>query len=339
MSHPYVSHALCGRTRRGFLADCGLGFAGLAMGALLQRDGVVRANEEEFWSPPDGQPHFAPRAKSVIWLFMLGGVSHMESWDPKPELTKYAGKTVAETPYADAVVKSPYYRRNVRDFAGTPRELMSTIYPLQIGYARHGQSGIEIADWWPHIAKQVDHLSIVRSVWCTDNDHAAQYEFNTGHHIFDGYHPSMGSWVHWGLGSLNDNLPSFVVLGDGPDVCCGGRGAHSASYLGPSHNGVQLRIDPANPLAYASPGVDVYQEEQNAEFDLLRNLNVTAEKAYPLDTALKARIQSYELAFRMQRSVPEVMKLEGETEAIQKLYGLDNPVTQSFGRQCLSARR
>ncbi len=336
---PRLPFSQCGRTRRGFLADCGLGFTGLAMGAMLQRDGIVRANDEADWVPPTGQPNFPPKAKSVIWFFMLGGVSHMESFDPKPELTKYSGKTVAESPYGDTVVKSPYYRRNVRDFAGTPRELMSTIYPLQIGYQKRGQSGVEIADWWPHIGSHVDDLAIVRSCWCTDNDHAAQYEFNTGHHIFDGYHPSIGSWVHWGLGSLNDNLPSFVVLGDGPDVCCGGKGAHSASYLGPVHAGVQLKIDPTNPLPFASPGVDVYEEEQQAEIELLQSLHRASDEQHPRDSALRARIQAYELAFRMQRSVPEVMRLEAETEATQKLYGLDNPVTQPFGRMCLSARR
>ncbi|MFM8583790.1 MAG: DUF1501 domain-containing protein, partial [Planctomycetaceae bacterium] len=185
---------------------------------------------------------------------------------------------------------------------------------------------------------QADRLAVVRSVWCTDNDHAAQYEFNTGHHIFDGYHPSIGSWVHWGLGSLNDNLPSFVVLGDGPDVCCGGRGAHSASYLGPAHAGVQLRVDPANPLPYGKPPAEVSSIEQLAQFELLRRLNQSALNQGE-DATLRARMQSYELAFRMQRSVPEVVGLEAETQATQELYGLNSPVTAPFARLCLTARR
>ena len=332
-----LSASQCGRTRRSFLADCGFGFTGLAMGAMLARDGIALGNEAT-WVPPDGNPHFQPRAKSVIWIFMLGGVSHMESFDPKPALTKHAGKTIAESPYGDAVLKSPYYRRNVQEFVAG-RKLMASLYPLQVGYRKRGQSGVEIADWWPHIGGHVDDLAIVRSCWCTDNDHGAQYEFNTGHHLFDGYHPSIGSWVHWGLGSLNDNLPSFVVLGEGPDVCCGGNGAHSASYLGPMHTAVQLDVDPTNPLPYASPGVDVFEEEQAAEIGLLQALNRQSLERYPRDAAVRARIQSYELAFRMQRSVPELMRLSTETPATHKLYGLDNPVTQPFGNLCLAARR
>src|SRR6516225_7292511 len=118
----------CGISRRSFLADCGLGFTGLALAAMLHRDGIARAAA--------GQAHFPPRAKSVIWLFMLGGVSHVESFDPKPALNKYAGLTIQESPFKKTVVESPYYRKNVRDFAGGPRDLMPKIYPLQVGYRK-----------------------------------------------------------------------------------------------------------------------------------------------------------------------------------------------------------
>ena len=323
--------------RRGFLADAGLGFAGLALGAMLERDGISLGGEPT--AAPDGRPHFPPRARNVIWLFMLGGVSHLESWDPKPALTRYAGKTIAETPWGPGVTESPYFRRNVRDFAGLPREQMQSVFPLQVGFSRHGQAGVEIADWWPGIASRADDIAFVRSLWCTDNDHAAQYEFNTGHHVFDGWHPSIGSWIHWGLASENDDLPSFVVLGDGPDVCCGGRGAHSAAYLGPRHDGVQLRVDPADPLPWAGPGPDVAREEQAAEFALLRELNDAARRGHPDDDVLAARIQAYELAFRMQDSVPEAMRSGDETAATRALYGLDDAVTRPFGERCLAARR
>src|SRR4051794_36364820 len=114
----------CGRiNRRSFLADMGMGFTGLALGAMLQRDGIVRADEGTAWTPPDGRPHFAPKVKSIIWLFMCGGVSHLETFDPKPALTRYAGKTIDESPFRSAVLDSPHYRRNVMDFAGTPRNL------------------------------------------------------------------------------------------------------------------------------------------------------------------------------------------------------------------------
>lgn len=154
--------------RRTFLADVGLGFTGLALGAMLHRDGMAQASTTRA-----GQPHFTPKAQRVIWLFFCGGVSHLESFDPKPALNKYAGKTLDESPYRAAVVESPFYRKNVTDFAGGPRKLMSKLYPLQVGFQKHGRSGIEVSDWWPHLAGRVDDLAVVRSLWTTDNDHAA----------------------------------------------------------------------------------------------------------------------------------------------------------------------
>ena len=328
----------CGMTRRSFLADCGMGFTGLAMSAMLQRDGIARADDDAF-PRPDGRPHHTPRAKNVIWLFMEGGTSHLESFDPKPALNRYAGLTISESPYARAVLESPYYRRNVRDFGGVPRALMPKLLPLQVGYRKRGQSGIEVSDWWPHVGGMIDDIAVVRSVWCTDNDHAAQYEMHTGHHIFDGYHPSIGSWIHYGLGSSNDNLPSFVALGDPPGLCCGGRGAQNGSYLGPEHDAVQLTVDPRNPLPYAAPAREVAQLEQRAEIGLLRQLNATATARHPDDPALRARIRSYELAFRMQTAVPDVLRFSDENAATRRLYGLDAGPTQRFGTLCLTARR
>lgn len=330
-------HSLCGRvSRRNFLADCGMGCFGLALGSLLQREGITRGAEP---TTPLGQPDFIPRAKHVIWLFMLGGTSHMESFDPKPALNQYAGKTIDESPYRSAILDSPFYRKNVRDFAGTPRALMASIYPLQQTFRKRGESGIEVSDWWPHVGGCVDDLAIVRSMWTTDNDHAAQLQFHTGRHIFDGFYPSIGSWVHYGLGSLNDNLPSFVVLGNGPGDCCGGDGAHQASYLGPEHAGIELRIDPNNPLPFLTPGNAVSIRERREQLDLLRDLNQLTGVEYPEDPALRARIKAYELASRMQLAVPDVMAISSETTATQKLYGLDEATTAPFGKNCLVARR
>ena len=196
--------------RRTFLADLGLGFTGLALGAMLHRDGVAGDKE---WSPPTGKPHFAPKAKSVIWLFMNGGVSQMESFDPKPMLTKYGGKTIAETPFADTQdpKKLAIERLVVPDGNGNQR---NQLYPLQVGFRKHGQSGIEISDWFPHIASQVDKLAIVRSMWTTDSNHGAQTQFHSGRHQNDGDFPNLGAWVHYGLGSLNDNLPQYVSIGN-----------------------------------------------------------------------------------------------------------------------------
>jgi hypothetical protein len=326
-------------SRRAFLADCGMGFTGLALGAMLNREGYAADDTTEQWVPPTGLPHFAPRAKSVIWYFMLGGTSHLESFDHKPEINKYAGKTVEMSPYKNAVLESPFYRKNVRDFAGTPRALMTTLYPLQTGFQKRGQSGIEVSDWWPHVGSCIDDIAVVRSMWTTDNDHAAQLQFHTGRHIFDGFFPSIGSWIHYGLGTLNDNLPQFVVMGPPPGDCCGGVGAHDGSYLGPEHSGVPMALDPNNPLPFGTPGSSVTVAERRSQLDLLNELNGLAGVEYPDDQALKARIKSYELAFRMQMSVPEVVKLSDETQATQEMYGLHNPATQSVGRMSLAARR
>ena len=327
----------CGRvSRRNFLTDCGMGFTGLALSAMLAREGNAK---EGAWTPPVGKPHFAPKVKNVIWYFMLGGTSHLESFDPKPELNRFAGMTFNETPYGDAVLNSPYYRKNVRDFAGTLRALMPKVYPMQIGYRQHGQSGIAMSDWWPHLARHIDDLAIVRSMWTTDNDHAAQLQFHTGHHIFEGFHPSIGSWINYALGSLNDNLPQFIVLGEQPRDCCGGVGAHGGSYLGPEHSGIPMNTDPANPLPFGTPGPSVTREERAGQLDLLRELNGLAGVQYPGDPAMRARIKAYELAARMQLAVPEVMKIEGESEATKRLYGMDQSETKRVGQQSLIARR
>ena len=179
-------------TRREFISDLGHGFTGIALASLLgtaaEASDAVRL------------PHVSPKAKSVIWFFMNGGTSHLESFDPKPALNKYAGKTIDESPYKKQVLDSPFYRKNVRDFSGVPRDLMPKLYPLQVGYRKRGQSGIEVSDWFPHVGSCIDDIAVVRSMWTTDNDHAAQLQFHTGRHIFDGFYPSIGSWVHYGLG-------------------------------------------------------------------------------------------------------------------------------------------
>ena len=334
MRQPF-NNSQCGRVRRRtFLADCGMGMTGLALSTMLAEDGVGAESASAI-----GQPHFAPKAKSVIWLFMLGGTSHMESFDPKPQLNVHAGKTFDESPHGEAVTGSPFYRKNVRDFAGVPRDLMPKIYPMQVGYRKRGQCGLEVSDWWQHVGQCVDDMAVVRSMWTTDNDHAAQLQFHTGRHIFDGLRPSIGSWVHYGLGSLNENLPQFIAMGQPPRDCCGGVGAHGADYLGPEHAGVELRIDPMNPLPFGTPGSDVYLEERRRQLDLLKRLNGRAAIEYPEDASLRARVKSYELAFRMQMAVPEVMRFNQESSAVQRLYGMDQEATKSFGQMCLTARR
>lgn len=314
----------------------GMGFTGLALGSMLNGDGIARAATSSHL--PDGKPHFQPKAKRVIWLFMIGGVSHMDTFDPKPELNKYAGKTFEETPYS-AALDNPLTKKNLREVIVGLHKPHARIYPMQTGYRKRGQSGIEVSDWFPHVGECVDDLAVVRSLWTTDNNHGAQMQFHTGRHVLEGQFPTIGSWVHYGLGTLNENLPQFVVLGDPIDSCCGGLGAHGASYLGPEHGGVQLAVDAENPLPFARPGPNVTREQQQRELALLREFNGLAAAEYPDDPTLRARIKSYELAFRMQTAVPEVMQFSAESEETRKLYGLDHEVTKPFGQACLAARR
>lgn len=333
----------CCIPRRSFLADSGMGFVGLALGAMLHGDGVVRGDDstgEHALQTLDGRPHFAPKAKSVIWLFMVGGTSHVESFDPKPALTRYAGMSIDETPHQD-VLTSSYIDENLRIVVPNDANghIWPKLYPLQIGYRKRGESGIEVSDWWPHLGRCIDDIALVRSMWTTDNNHGAQLQFHTGRHSLDGFFPTIGSWVHYGLGSLNANLPQFVVLGTPLADCCGGQGGHGSNYLGPEHSGVRLSVDPTAPLPFAMPAGDVYREEQRAEFELLNRLNRMAAIEYPDDPSTRARIKSYELAFRMQTAVPDIMQFQRETRATQNLYGLDQPETREFGRQCLAARR
>jgi len=200
----------CGCTgRRSFLADTGMGFTGLVLGALFHRDALAR--QDKSWAPPDGKPHAAPRAKSVIWLFMKGGASHMETFDPKPELNRFGGKKIGDTPYKDT-----YAKGSLRELTkGTlDANTGAVLLPTQVGFRKYGESGIEVSDWWPHVGGCVDDLAVVRSFWTTDIGHTAQLQFHTGRHFLDGVFPTIGSWVHYGLGTLNENLPQFVVLGD-----------------------------------------------------------------------------------------------------------------------------
>jgi len=326
--------------RRQFLADMGMGFTGLALSAMFHRDGVVRGAEQGGWSPPTGTPHFAPKAKSVIWLFMIGGTSHMESFDPKPELNKYAGQEIGQTPHKE-VLDAKYLDDNLRVVVPNDANghIRHKLYPLQVGFRKRGEAGIEMSDWWPHLGECVDDMAIVRSMWTTDNNHGAQYQFHTGRHSLEGEFPTIGAWAHYGLGSLNDNLPQFVVMGQPIADCCGGVRGHGASYLGPQHNGVQLNVDPNNPLPFAAPGKSVYREEQREQFALLNRLNRAAAIEYPEDQAALARIKSYELAFRMQSAVPDVVRFSDETAETQQLYGLDQKETKEFGEQCLAATR
>jgi len=316
-------------SRRAFLADLGMGFTGLALGAILHQDGIARAN----WQPPTGEPHFPPKAKSVIWLFMNGGVSQMESFDPKPMLTRYAGKSISETPFAHVQdpSKLSIERAVAPDANGNQR---NKLYPLQVGFKKHGESGIEISDWFPYTAQHADKLAVIRSMWTTDSNHGAQTQFHTGRNLIDGNFPTLGAWVHYGLGSLNQNLPQFISIGKREYW-----NARDGHYLGPAHDAVPLRIDPDNPLDFSRPARPVNAEARRIGKSLLEELNAIRGVEYPNDPAMSARIASYELAFRMQTSIPGIIDFSKETKETQALYGIDKPHCKEFGMQLLAARR
>jgi len=332
-------HKCAGVTRRSFLFDTGMGFTGLALSAMLFKDGPSRADmPESNWSPPDGRPHFPPRAKSVIWIFLCGGVSHLESFDVKPELNKYAGKSIDETPYRDVLDPK---RVNANIVGANPSHgNRKVIMPLQAGYRSYGQSGLVVGDWFKHVGECADDLAVVRSLWTIHNDHGAQLTWQTGRHPRELEHPTIGSWVCYGLGTLNENLPEYVVLGVPTGDCCGGAFTHGGAYLGPEYGGVRLNVDPKKPLPFIAPSdSSITTAEQLENLSLLGKLNHLAGIDYPDDKDLRARIKSYELAFQMQTSIPETLQLEKETEATRRLYGMDKPETKTFGEQCLAARR
>jgi hypothetical protein len=311
---------------------------------MLFRDGIARAGAADAAAAgephraPDGRPHFEPRARSVIWIFLCGGVSHLESFDPKPEVTKYAGKSILETPYKD-ILDPERVNRNlvgINPSHGGRKTLME----LQTGYRKYGECGLEVGDWFRHVGECADDLAVVRSLWTIHNDHGTQLTWHTGRHPRDGAFPTIGSWVSYGLGTMNQNLPEYVVLGTPTGDCCGGEWTHGAGYLGPEYGGVRLAVGGEGALPFIAPaGGGVLPQEQASEFSLIGRLNQLAGIDYPDDPALRARIKSYELAFGMQTAVPEALALADDAPGTAALYGLDRDVTRPFGQLCLAARR
>ena len=327
-------HACAGISRRSFLADTGMGFTGLVLGSMLFRDRTARA--ESAWRPPDGTAHFPPKAKSVIWIFLCGGLSHVESFDVKPALNTYAGKSIEETPFKELFADS--FKGVVE--ANPNHHPRKVIMPLQTGYKPYGQSGLVVGDWFQNIGACADDLAVVRSLWTIHNDHGAQLTWQTGRHPRELNHPTIGAWVCYGLGTMNQNLPEYVVLGVPTGDCCGGAFTHGAAYLGPEYAGVRLGADPQKPLPFIRPAdAATTAEEQLQNLSLLGKLNTLAGIDYPDDQELRARIKSYELAFQMQTSIPEVMQLEKESAETNTLYGIDKPESKAFGERCLVARK
>ncbi len=308
-------------SRREFLRRAGGGFGLLALTSLLERDGLIAANAPA--NPLAARaPHFAPRARNVIFLFMSGGPSHVDLFDPKPDLIRLAGQPIPES---FGTFKT---RRNV-----SRNKLLPPLRPFR----RHGQSGIEVSDFLPHIAEHVDDFCLLRGCHGDSVTHPESvYLMNTGSILMG--RASLGAWATYGLGTENQNLPAFVVLPDPGGWPKGGAPAWGNGYLPATYQGTILRGGESPILDLNTPqGISTGQ--QRATVDFVNQLNREHLRTGDENSELAARIAAYELAFRMQSHAPEVVSLARETTATRQLYGLDQKVTAEFGTRCLLARR
>ncbi|MFO0843006.1 MAG: DUF1501 domain-containing protein [Gemmataceae bacterium] len=306
-------------SRRAFLWQAGGGCGGLALSWLLARD--ARAAEKPPANPLAARkPHFEARAKSVIFLFMVGGPSQVDLFDPKPAIARWHGKPLP-----------PSFGMPVSQFTKGDTPLLASTRKFK----RAGKSGLDISDLMPRLAECVDDVCYLRSCWCTSTVHApAMYQLHSGRTTM-GF-PSLGSWVTYGLGSVSDNLPAYCVLLQPEGTPEGGAPCWGAGFLPAVYQGTLLRKGP-NPILNLRPPEGAGGERQRRTLDLLRQMN--AADLRPGDTDLEARIASYELAFRMQKHAPEAVDLARETAATRKLYGIDEPRSADFGTRLLLARR
>jgi hypothetical protein len=304
-------------TRREFFSRAGSGLAALALGSMLHED--LRAAKADPMEPR--QPHHKPLAKSVIWLFMEGGPSHIDLFDPKPALDRLNGQPMPES-----------FGRPITAMGTANNTIMAS--PRK--WKQHGQSGLWVSDWYPHIAQHADDLAVIRSCQADGLNHVGSVcQMNTGD-ILAG-RPSMGAWVTYGLGSANRNLPTFVVLLDDREPV-GGPKNWSSGFLPATFQGTQFRTGDTPILNLKSPA-GVSAAQQRSKLDFLKELNERWAADKQDDTELDARVRAYELAYQMQSSGPEAVDLSKESEATKNLYGLDEPELEAFGRNCLLARR
>jgi hypothetical protein len=294
-------------TRREMLKNWGTGFGMLGLTSLLSEDALAA-------SSPTATP--LPRAKRVIFLFMSGGPSHVDTFDPKPRLAVENGKPL---PFA----KPSLERTKTGNLLASPWQ-----------FKKYGQSGIEVSELFPKVAECIDDICVIRSMVADNINHnGACLQMNTGEQAFS--RPSLGSWLLYGLGTMNRNLPGYVVLS--PAQPAQGAPLWGSSFLPSAFQGT-LVSDLKNPIAnLTNPRFSA--QKQREQLDLLAQLNALHKTERLGDAQLEGRIQSFELAFRMQREAPDAFDVERESPETKKLYGLDNPLTETFGRQCLMARR
>jgi hypothetical protein len=302
--------------RRHFLRDCGYGLGKAALASLLV-DGAARAASDPF-APK--KPHFAPKAKAVIHLFMAGAPSQLELFDYKPALTKLEGK-----PLPPEVIKGQRYAF-IRPEAG--------VLGPRFKFAKHGKSGAELSEMLPNLAKVVDDIAILKAVHTDQFNHApAQIFFNTG--FGQPGRPSMGSWIVYGLGCESKNLPAFVVLSTGGGIS-GGSAVWSSGFLPTTYTGVRFR-NTGDPILNLSPPAGIDDKTQSETLDLVGKLNRKHLESVG-DPEIETRTAAYEMAGRLQTAAPELIDLKKETKETLDLYGVD-PAKPSFARACLLARR
>jgi hypothetical protein len=314
-------------SRRELLRQSSTGFGLLALAGLMQDAGVLATAESATGNPASADPlaprppHYAPRARRVIFLFMHGGPSQVDTFDPKPLLDRDHGKPL---PFAKPRVVSSQTGNLLRS-------------PWK--YRPYGQSGIEVSELFPHVGGVVDDLCVINSMHGSNSRHGgALLELHTGSDTF--VRPAMGSWITYGLGTENRDLPGFITIC--PTLTHGGVNNWSSAFLPAAYQGTPLGNASVPSDQARIPFIDnteTPRDLQRMELDLLREINTNALEQTGPDAALEGRINSFELAFRMQAAAPELQDLGGETADTLRLYGIDEPATAKFGRQCLMARR
>src|SRR5713226_2656521 len=304
-------------TRRDMLRYFANGFGMLGLAGLLTAEARASGNASDSFNPLAVKPPpFEPRAKRIIFLFMSGGPSHVDTFDPKPRLKQEGGKPL---PFA--------MPKLVRTRTGN-------LLPSPFKFQKHGQSGIEVSELLPNIASCIDDICVIRSMVADNINHnGACLQMNTGEQAFS--RPSMGSWLLYGLGSENQNLPGFVVIS--PSQPAQGAPLWSSSFLPAAYQGT-LVSDLKNPIDNLR-NAKFDGSAQRAQLDTLRQLNELHEQQREEDSRLSARIESFELAYRMQTEAPAAFDVEQESSATRRLYGLHDKTTEIFGTQCLMARR
>lgn len=304
-------------TRRDVLRGAAHGFGALALEWLLQRELAAKPRVNPLAAK---EPHFPGKAKSVIFLFMVGAPSHIDTFDPKPLLKKYEGQKLPES-----------FGKITSQFTSGDTPILACPWEFK----QYGQSGMPVSTLYPHLSQCVDDIAFVRSFYTESVVHApAMYQVHTGR-ILMGY-PSMGSWVTYGLGTASDNLPAYVVMPQPEGTPEGGTPCWGSGFLPAVYQGTLLRPGP-NPILHLRPPPGMTQDRQRATLDLLQKMNDLDTQE--TDSEMAARISSYELAYRMQSHAPEAVDLTKESAATRQLYGLDNERTRDFGTRCLLARR